>query len=174
MTKEDSPVFIDTDCISSFLWVNDINVLEALYGGRIIIPEPVYSELSKPRVPHLKERTDDLIDKGSAYIGEIEFGSESHELYLSLLKGEKGQVRIGRGEASGIALAKVNNGILASNNFKDVSYYVKKYGLEHTSTPDILVEALKEKIITETEGDEIWAKMLAKKESYQRQHFQTI
>lgn len=36
MTKK---VFFDTDCISSFLWVNERNVIEELFNARIVIPE---------------------------------------------------------------------------------------------------------------------------------------
>jgi len=28
--------FFDTDCLSAFLWINDVNILKELYGGRII------------------------------------------------------------------------------------------------------------------------------------------
>lgn len=39
--------FFDTDCLSAFLWINDTNILEVLYGGKIILPDQVYLELSK-------------------------------------------------------------------------------------------------------------------------------
>ncbi len=47
-------LFFDTDCISSFLWVDGTNIITELYDGRIVLPEPVYNELSNPCVPHLK------------------------------------------------------------------------------------------------------------------------
>lgn len=43
MTKR---VFFDTDCISSFLWVDERNVIEELFNARIVIPEEVYEEIS--------------------------------------------------------------------------------------------------------------------------------
>ena len=51
-------MFFDTDCLSSFLWIDDTNIIEALYGGNIVLPDQVYLELSNPRVPHLKMRAD--------------------------------------------------------------------------------------------------------------------
>lgn len=45
-------LFFDTDCLSAFLWINDTNILHELYGGRIVLPEPVYQELSN-RVFHI-------------------------------------------------------------------------------------------------------------------------
>lgn len=51
-------LFFDTDCLSAFLWVNDTNILHELYGGKIVLPEPVYQELSNPSIPHIKQRAD--------------------------------------------------------------------------------------------------------------------
>ena len=67
MTRE---LFFDTDCLSSFLWIDDTNIIEALYGGRMILPEPVYTELDHPAIRpfHLKARADKLIDKGAATV----------------------------------------------------------------------------------------------------------
>ena len=30
-------LFFDTDCLSAFLWINDTNILQALYAGKIVI-----------------------------------------------------------------------------------------------------------------------------------------
>ena len=70
---------------------------------------------------------------------------------------------IGSGEAASISLAKKHNGVLGSNNLRDVGYYVNKYSLKHVTTGDILVEAFQKGLITEQEGNTIWANMLKKK-----------
>lgn len=157
MTDE---LFFDTDCLSAFLWINDTNILEELYGGNIVFPDPVYMELSNPRVPHLKRRADLLINKNVAEIRNIEIGTEEYSLYRDLLNGDQNHKAIGRGEAAGIALAKVYNGILASNNYRDIAEYVNKFNLRHVDTGMILQEALEKEIITEDEGNTIWQKML--------------
>ena len=54
-------LFFDTDCLSAFLWINDTNILHELYGGRIVLPEPAYQELSNPCIPHIGQRTDLLL-----------------------------------------------------------------------------------------------------------------
>ena len=156
-------LFFDTDCLSAFLWVNDTNILHELYGGRIVLPEPVYQELSNPSIPHIKQRADILISNKDASIKTIDAGTEEYKLYTSLVRGEKGKKSIGRGEASGIALAKTYNGILASNNYKDIAPYIEKYNLRHIDTGQILVEALRKELITESAGHDIWKKMLEKK-----------
>ena len=70
---------------------------------------------------------------------------------------------IGKGEAAAIVMTKSSDGVLASNNLRDIQKYVDKYHLKHITTGDILVEALKKGIITETEGNAIWTNMIAKR-----------
>ncbi|MBR5474759.1 MAG: hypothetical protein IKU83_05060 [Lachnospiraceae bacterium] len=156
-------LFFDTDCLSAFLWINDMNILHELYGGKIVLPEPVYQELSNPCIPHIKQRADFLIENKDAFVKTIEVGTDEYRLYTSLIRGEMGKKSIGRGEAGGIALAKVYHGVLASNNYKDIAPYIEKYGLKHIDTGQILEEALEKGLITETEGNSIWSRMLAKK-----------
>lgn len=156
-------LFFDTDCISSFLWTDDIGILHELYGGRMVLPEPVYNELSNPSIPHLKRRVDKMIDRKDVSVKEIVAGTKEYRSYTELVRGRKGQKAIGKGEASAIALTKSYNGILASNNYKDIAPYIKNYGLRHIDTGKILVEALKRKLITEAEGDRIWKRMLDKR-----------
>lgn len=156
-------LFFDTDCLSAFLWVNNTNILHELYGGKIVLPEPVYQELANPSIPHIKQRADNMIRTKDISVKNIELNTEEYELYIQLVRGEEGQKRIGRGEAGGIALAKTYHGILASNNYKDIAPYIEKYNLRHIDTGQILTEALQKDLITEKEGNNIWNKMLAKK-----------
>lgn len=161
LTTDD--LIFDTDCFSSFLWVNGVNILQELYGGRIVLPETVYTELSNPRIPHIKERTDKLIEDGDASVKMIETGTKEYEIYSELTRSVKGRKAIGKGEAGGIALAHVHNGILASNNHKDIDPYIDQYNLKHLDTGLILKEALEKKLITEDDGNQIWDKMLKKR-----------
>lgn len=155
--------FFDTDCLSAFLWVRNENILTKLYGGKIILPEPVYTELSHPRIPHLKRATDTLKKNGEVYVQSIEMGTEEYDIYLELTTNpQNGFKIIGKGEAAAIALTKVKGGIIASNNMRDIVPYVDKYNLTHITTGDILKEALDKNYITEEEGNDIWDSMLRK------------
>ncbi len=154
--------FFDTDCISAFLWINDTNILKELYGGRIVFPSPVYDELSNPAIPHLKQRADVLIEDQSATIRQLDFGTDEYRLYKTLIEEKGTDKAIGKGEAAGIALAKTYNGVLASNNYKDIAPYIEKYKLKHIDTGQILLEALDNGLITEDDGNSIWQRMLAK------------
>ncbi|CJK92711.1 Uncharacterised protein [Streptococcus pneumoniae] len=138
-----SRVFIDADCISVFLWVGTEHLLEKLYSGKIVIPQEVYDEINIPTIPHLKSRIDQLVAKGSAEIVSIDIGTEEYALYRDLTRNHDSNKIIGKGEATSIFLAKKHNGILGSNNLRDVKTYVEEFSLEHMTTGDILIEAFK-------------------------------
>jgi predicted nucleic acid-binding protein len=125
-------LFFDTDCISAFLWVKEENILFKLYPGKIILPKPVFNELTNPSIPHIKRRVNELYLSGDVSTKEILVNTEEYKLYYELaISPPKGEKIIGKGEAAAIALAKTYNGIIASNNLKDISKYIEKYELEH-------------------------------------------
>lgn len=156
-------LYMDNDCLSAFLWTSTEYILVNLHGGKIVIPEQVYTELSNPHTPHLKQKTDILIQNRQINKQEIMMGSAEYLLYMKLTTSpEKGLRVIGKGEAAAIVLAKQNAGTLASNNLRDINQYVKKYDLKHLTTADILLEAFQGGQISETNGNTIWAAMLQK------------
>lgn len=159
-----SQLFFDTDCISSFLWVGEENILLKLYPGRIVLPQEVFDELSNPSIPHIKRMVTQLTSNQDITNQRIYTDTEEFDLYYQLaIAPPKGEKVIGKGEAAAISLAKVYKGILASNNLKDVSKYIEKYNLDHVTTGDILVAALNKGYIDEAAGNQIWSNMLAKK-----------
>jgi len=94
----------------------------------------------------------------------IDSGTETYDLYFQLtVAPTKGRVVIGKGEASAIALAKAKNGIVASNNLKDIGSYIKDFKLNHITTGDILIEACRKKLVTEEQVNLLWASMIAKR-----------
>ena len=100
-------LFFDTDCLSAFLWVGNESLLPQLYPGKIVIPKPVYTELDRPSIPHLKARVDALVAANLVTIQEIAVGAEEYETYYQLTEEPaQGHKIIGLGEAASIALAK--------------------------------------------------------------------
>lgn len=161
LTKE---IFIDTDCISAFLWVGNESLLSQLYPGRIVMPKPVYDEIDKPNLSWMKTRINSMISAGKLTVVDLIAGTEEFDLYYKMTENpDKRHKIIGDGEASSLALAKVKNGIVASNNFRDIFTYIKEYSLEYTTTADILVDAYKQGIIDENQGNIIWINMLRKR-----------
>ncbi|MBQ6099688.1 MAG: nucleic acid-binding protein [Methanobrevibacter sp.] len=156
----DKEIFYDTDCLSSFISINDVTILKEMFE-KVIIPYEVYEEFS--RVIILKKRIDDLHYEGFLEIRDFDVESESYTLFLKLCDGEFTGRKIGDGEAAAITLAVENNGILASNNTRDINDAVKHFNLTRIRTGDILVKAFNCDMITEKEGNEIWNKMLNQK-----------
>jgi predicted nucleic acid-binding protein len=155
-------VFFDTDCLSAFLWVERENLIVLLYRNRIVLPQQVYDEIS--RISHLKMRVDRLISNSLATKVSITTNSQEERLYRDLISASPntGLRPIGRGEASALTLAKFNNGILGSNNMRDIVAYVRLYNLKHITTGDILIQALEAGGITEGQGNGIWKDMLSR------------
>lgn len=135
-------IFFDTDCISSILWGDDEGLLEKLYFGKIMIPKEVYDEVNKSNILDLRNKIDRLVTNGSATIISMDIDTEEYALYMDLITGSgAGYKVIGKGEAASISLAKKHNGVLGSNNLKDIKHYVDKFNLKHITSADILAEA---------------------------------
>ena len=159
------PIFFDTDCISSFLWVDRTDILLSLYAKRIILPEQVLDELSNPSISHLSIKVNQLLSQDEIRKAEMLVGTEEFELYYmqKTKNPQSGQKRIGKGEASAIALAKVRKGLLASDNLKDIQNYIQLFYLRNLTTPMILHTALLKGLIDEPEGNNIWGQMIKKR-----------
>ena len=62
-------LFFDTECFSAFLWINDTNILHELYGGKIILPEPVRGEMIAPGCEAIKS----LMLSNAIYLSSWEY-----------------------------------------------------------------------------------------------------
>lgn len=156
---DDESIFFDTDCISSFLWVGNENILTTLYRSRMVLPKPVYAELSF--IPRLKRKIDQLTSSGLLSSQSLLSDSPELALFVKLTtKPNPGFRIIGKGEASAIVLAKSFNGILGSNNLRDTRQYIDLFKLKYVTTGGIMVKALKSGLISEGQGNVIWANML--------------
>ena len=153
------PAFYDTDCLSCFIVIDDTSILEEQFEC-IYLPYEVYEEFDRPHIQNLKNRVDNLIKKGFVKVIKFDTNSEDYLLFMELSSDYFSDKTIGKGEAAVIVHAKKHNGIVASNNTRDIMPYVEKYNLERITTGDILVMALENGIITEKEGNIIWSKML--------------
>ena len=151
------PVILDSDFLSSFAWVNRLDILEGLYSKRMIILEEVLEELR--RVPHLASRVELSIRNGhmrsEAMLAD---SAEALELAKFLESG-----RYGTGEASCMAYLTQHDGILGSNNLSDVKAFCIQNKKRLLTTADVLHQAYKSGHMNLGEADEIWAGMLSKR-----------
>jgi len=90
----EAPILLDTDFLSSFAWVDRMDIIEGLYSKRMIALEEVMVELSK--VPHLDDRACFSIMHGHIKRVGMMVGSAEASEYIRLH--ETG--RYGSGEAS--------------------------------------------------------------------------
>ena len=75
-----------------------------------------------------------------------------------MIKGKWGRP-IGKGEAAALSLAILNNGVIASNNLKDVKKIAQKNSIP-IMTSSIILTALYEKgLLSKTEIETVWAEM---------------
>lgn len=168
-------LFFDNDCISAFLWIDDTSIVTKLYAKRIAIPKQVYNELSVCRgaAQVLKTRIDLMIKNGDVICIDMDTDSAEYSLFSELaVCSSNGERLIGRGEAACIALAKERNGILASNNFKDIKKYIERYNLKHTTTADIIVEAYDKNIISSEQAEQMWKDMRSKRRNIGAESFE--
>lgn len=153
------PLFLDTDCLSTFLVVGQENLVLRLYAGRIGIPQQVYEELKK--VLFMKSKVDALRQAGKVVLYQISAGTVEGDLYFKLTtKPDEGYKVIGSGEAAAITLTKQYHGVLGSNNMRDILPYIRLFHLQHRTSADIMVEALEQHLISEGQGNVIWRDML--------------
>jgi len=152
-------IFFDTDCLSSFLWVGRENLLVQLFGGQIALPAQVLEELRK--VFQFKSQIDTLIRNKYVLNCSIEMNTPESDLYMKLTtKPDPGYKIIGKGEASAISMSRFRNGILASNNLRDILPYIKLFDLKHLTSSIILEQAFNKKKINEGQANAIWKDMV--------------
>lgn len=155
------PVFYDTDCLECFLFVDASYILEELFS-KIIIPEQVHNELMNDKTPNIVKMNFKKLKGGFIEIKEIQFASQEYTIYKSIEKGfwsETGKV-CGSGESATMALAHLNNGIVASNNLSDVEEYIESLNIELITSSMILSKAVKRDIISEDDANRLWNEML--------------
>ena len=153
----DAPIVLDADFVSSFAWVDRMDILENLYSKRMVILEEVMEELN--RVPHLAARVRLCVEKGHITIETMLAGSPE-ALQLARFH-ESG--RYGAGEASCMAYLVYRGGILASNNLADVKAFCAVHKMPLLTTPDVLLQSYEDGRLGVKEADAIWSGMLARR-----------
>jgi len=161
-----TPVIFDTDCLSSFLWIGRIDIIETLFPNQIIIPQTVYDELNimrqYSRYRFVVEDLDVEIKANHVYLEDILIPSDAGDEYLRLIA-HNDIKQIGKGEAAAIVLAKLHNGTLASNNLRDILPHIVSGHPPYISTDTILYLYYQQGKINAKQGCEIWNAMKAKR-----------
>lgn len=151
------PIILDSDLLSSFAWVDRLDILEGLYSKQMIVLEEVLEELR--RVPHLASKVELSIEKGHIR-SETMLADSPEALQLAKFL-ESG--RYGTGEASCMAYLTQHEGILGSNNLSDVKAFCIQNKRQLLTTADVLHHAHETGLTTLAEANEIWFGMLSKR-----------
>ena len=77
------PTFYDTDCLSCFIVIDDTSILEKQFEC-IYLPYEVYEEFDRPHIQTLKNRVDNLIDKGFVKVVIFVPDTEDYLLFMKL------------------------------------------------------------------------------------------
>ncbi len=140
----------DIDCLLYFLKMKRADLLEAEFN-HIVISNKVFNSLNNPSIPDfIKDNLNDLVDKGFVKVEEISYNTKTFDIYYEIKEDHKNQV-LGDGEASSIAIAIKNNGIIAYSNPDAIKDYLEKYNLKCITVEDILKDLLKKGIISQKE-----------------------
>ena len=151
------PLILDADFISSFAWVNRLDILEGLYPKRMVILDEVFEELD--RVPHLVARVEVSVKNGHVKRMSI-FADSPEALQLGKLL-DTG--KYGSGEAACMAYLTQHDGILGSNNLSDVKAFCIQNNKCLLTTADVMYQAFKAGLIGLDEANRIWSEMISKK-----------
>ncbi len=144
----------DIDCLLYFLKLKRTDLLEAEFT-HIVISNKVFNSLNNPSIPDfIKHNLNDLVDKGFVKVEEISYNTRTFDIYFEIKEDHKNQV-LGDGEASSIAIAIKNNGIIAYNNPDAIKDYLEEYNLKCITVEDILKNLLKKGIISQKEFESL-------------------
>lgn len=153
----ESPLVLDADFLSSFTWVDRLDILEGLYGDHMVLLDEVTLEIA--RVSHLATRVEACVRRGTIHALSMAADSpEALELAQILDTG-----KYGRGESACMAYLLHNPGTMGSNNLADVRGFCARNGKKLICTGDCLCQALDQNMITLPEGDALWRRMIEKR-----------
>jgi len=155
--RTDLTILLDTDFVSSFAWVNRMDILEGLYSGRMMVLEEVMIELE--RVRNLADLVCFSIMHGHIKRKGMMAGSAEALEYARLHDRDQ----YGSGEAACMAYAYCRGGIVASNNLKDVKRYCDERQIQLLTTADVLLQEYQEGRLRLEHVDLTWQHMVQKR-----------
>lgn len=154
-------IFYDTDCLSSFLEINDWSILQHLFD-EITIPNAVHEDFnSLPSSSLIIKNLEILIDANFVKIDDINPFSKVYDIYRDIKKEyelNEGKL-LGDGEAEAMAFVVSKKGILASNNFRDIKYFVDKYEMALLTSAYMICISVDDGFIPTEKASDIWNQM---------------
>jgi predicted nucleic acid-binding protein len=147
MSKRNEPnILLDSDVVRHFLNGNRIHQLSAIFPNRFVMLDIVKEELC---------RSKGLLTPVTNFLSMFKIEVVAFPLKTEIIKEYAVLKRkFGDGESACMAVARFKHEYIASSNLKDIKYYCREHGIIYYTTMDLLVEAMKKNILTETECDQ--------------------
>jgi predicted nucleic acid-binding protein len=157
MLLTEPPLVLDADLLSSFAWVDRLDILVKLYAKKMIVLDEVLDEISK--VKYLADKVQQYIDNRSIKLMCLN-ATDPEAVELAHLRDEGS---LGKGEAACMAYLKYNYGTLGSNNLSDIKVRCLEKNICLITTQDVIHRAYEKNLITLEEANEIWSEMIRKR-----------
>lgn len=144
MSNTNLIILVDADVISHFIAAGELYELPNIFKPhKVTILENVYKEVA--RITSRKRYLDNLVDTLKT-ISVIPFPIKNMEVKREYARLKKENPLIGEGERACMAVARFENDVIASSNFRDIVPYCEVNGILYLGTLDILAVALQHNI----------------------------
>lgn len=140
-------ILLDADVVIHFSKAGQISLLKQLYGKRLVILDVVVKELMKSA--SFRTETENILRFGIA--SEICLPINNKDIFYEYARLKK---QFGDGESACMAYCRYSKDILASSNLRDIKHYCHEHRIMYLTTMDMLVEAHKLGLLTESACDE--------------------
>lgn len=148
-------VLLDSDVIRHFLRGGVFTILTRLFKDNLYLLDVVENELKRSH--SLRQRVENL--HRFKLVKPLVFPTEDSVIVKEflLLQGSG----MGDGESACLAVARHQDKVVASSNFKDIRKYCEKHSIQYIGTMDILTMALEEEMMSKTDCDAFIGAILA-------------
>lgn len=181
MGKSNAPnvkILIDADVLIHLFKADKISILNDLYPGRCCMLDVVLEELKENRT--IRNAMDSILLFSG--IQEIPFPTTSNPKLFQEFLALKKQIK-GEGESACLVYCRHHSEIIASSNTKDIKPYCEQHGIAYLTTLDIICVAIAKRLMTDSEANQLIAKITHNQESYvccatieehRRMHFDSL
>lgn len=156
--KSKVKIVIDADVIIHFIKGESLHLLPQIFPNYqfVILDRLLNDELRN--ITFTKKYLDNFFKFFPNAITEIKW-SPNYEMLKEFAELNK---RYGMGESMSLVYCKFNNDVIASSNITEITDYCNVNNIQYITTMDLIAQALKVGLMTETECDAFLESVLAK------------
>ncbi|MDC1106322.1 hypothetical protein OAT16_06420 [Prolixibacteraceae bacterium] len=172
MSNSKLTILVDADVISHFIAAGELVELpNILKPHTVAVLDNVYKEVA--RIQSRKLYLDNLVDRLKT-ISVIPFPIRNLNIKREYALLKKNNPLIGDGERACMSVAKYDNDVIASSNFKDIIPYCEANKILYLGTLDILAIALQKNIYDVARCDKFISITIQKNKARYPKHVKSI